>query len=271
MDIDKVFTHLRSLFQPAVANAHERLMWADRGAHAHVALREGYRLVPLPERRAPRPARKHAFQDAGSFCAFLLKAEHGFDPVKTEILGAMRASGGRIVAVSGPTWERDEVVFEMPRSAAWNHWMKRDGYNLNLKELRDLLRGRRADLNGKSRGVLADLTHVEVNVTKGGKVEIDPRTGLVVLDAVQKNTKVEGALPGEVELLIPVYEGGGEQLVTVDLIPSVADNGALFFQVRLVDPDKVIREAWLEQIRVVRETLGEAWQVGVGEMNFEVA
>lgn len=268
MDFKLLFTELKDLFQPAVGDPANRLIQASRGARAIVALRSGYSLVPVPEQRPVRPNRTHTFEDVASFTSFLLKTEHGFMPATTEILGS--SAYNAINAVNTAAWERDDVDLKLPLSSAWSFWKAKGGVRLSLKELRELLRARRNDLASKSKSIVADLTEVAVNVTKGSRVEIDPKSGIMTFDGVQKNTKVEGAIPSEIELILPIYEGGPHHNVTVDLVPSIdeSNGNALSFVLRLVDPDTVVREAWLEQIEKVRELLGKDWLVGIGTLGF---
>lgn len=268
MDFNILFNNLKDIFQPAVGDPTSRVIQAAKGAGSVIALRTGYELKRIPEARAERPNRTHTFEDVHSFTAFLLKPEHGFTPQSTEILGSSRVN--LIEAVAKAAWERDNVQCVLPLASAWNYWLLRDGKRFSLKDLRELLRARRGDLAQRSKSVVADLTDVAVNVTKGSKLEIDPKTGLVTFDGVQKNTKVEGAIPSEIELNVPVYEGGPFHTVTVDLVPSIDENNgnALSFTLRLVDPTAVVREAWTEQIDKVRELLGKDWLVGIGTLGF---
>lgn len=268
MDFHILFNNLKDLFQPAVGDPTSRVIQAAKGAGSVIALRTGYELKRIPEARAERPNRTHTFEDVHSFTAFLLKPEHGFTPQRTEILGSSESSSVRVV--NSMAWERDELLLRLPLASAWNYWLLRDGKRFPLKDLRELLRARRGDLAQRSKSVVADLTDVAVNVTKGSKLEIDPKTGLVTFDGVQKNTKVEGAIPSEIELNVPVYEGGPFHTVTVDLVPSIDENNgnALSFTLRLVDPTAVVREAWTEQIDKVRELLGKDWLVGIGTLGF---
>ena len=271
MDFKILFDNLRDLFQPAVGDPGNKVMFAERGVRAIVALRSGYSLVTVPEKRADRPNRTHTFEDVESFTSFLLKGEHGFTPQATEILGSSSDGCGEIDAVNTLAWERDEVDLKLPLSSAWSFWStKKNGARVSLKELRELLRARRGDLAPSSKSILPDLTAVAVNISKNAKLEIDPKSGLITFDGVEKNTKVEGAIPSEIVLHLPIYEGGPVHEVTVDLVAAIDEqnSNALSFTLRLVDPDTVVREAWLEQIEKVRELLGKEWLVGIGTLGF---
>jgi hypothetical protein len=247
----------------------------DKKGNQYVVVRDGYTIKGLEPPSAAQ--RVHRFTDLRSFAEWLLR--HA-DPKLTEI----SVGDEEVMAVlNGKQVHPDRITCELVKHPTFEAW--EDALNVEIGQVafHQLVRANRESLGAGAEDLMSSLS--QMKAVSGGEVEvhIDP-TGFTKFSGRKNTLEVEGAVPPEIRVVTPVYDGvereeddgeGGDALLQeyiLDVLVRMnyqADN----FTFKLIEPalELVMRSArrdvkrFLDRL-LASETTGE-FLVGMGTLS----
>ncbi len=237
-----------------------------------VAVRDGYELKDLPSREHAAPA--HRFVDVSDFAAWVkaraLHLDHVDILVDAELVAARLQVGDPDSAL---------VQCRLKVHPRLERWALVIGRPIDQRGLLLLLNAAAEDVHGGENvlGMLVgELSKLEVASGGDLKVQLDPRTGMQIFAGATKTNTVNGKLPSEITICVPVYSGAGldpdqpdgeKALITFALeIELVGTPPIPQFTLRWSARDDDMLQARRRVRGVLRQALGPLPCIGLGDL-----
>lgn len=255
-----VLTFLFDKLSPGVV-APAPLLVPNSPDESHVvAVRDGYKLSPIENRKAPKPGRRHQFADVPSFAAFVVK--HLGAPADVEIL----AGEASIVATSGATWWRDEVrctIAKHPTFLAWEQLLGR-------QTTQDVLYKRLTPLVGSiGPSFLTALGQIDLSTATEANYSMNEH-GTYDVVAKRQTTSGTAKLPSRIIVKTPIYLDAPVSTFTLAVMLEPLEPGKdPVFTLVPIDMEEAKLAAYREQVVMLRGCLGAEYLVGMGSLAFE--
>lgn len=244
-------------FAPAILKPDPHTPESSPHASGYVAVRSGYELKTVENKKAPAPGRRHKFYDVASFASFVKK--HMPNSNKCEIL----AGTVKIVAVDAAEYWRDEVSCDValdPQFVAWKNLLGRQTTQARL--YRELV-----PLSGTITGpFITALSQLDITQATEASYKLNEHGGYDVLSK-RATTNGTAKLPAKFVVNVPVYLDTEPVAITLAVgIDTMTAGQDPTFTLIAVDLDKVWLAEYRKQVDALRVLLGDKYLVGMGEV-----
>jgi len=245
-----------SLFEKASPELVITPVSPDGGSSVAI-VKDGFKLVEVPNGKSAAPTRVHTFLDTASFIAWLNRftsapvAEVFADPAQ-----------GSFTALCGPLRTSDRVSCKVAIDPTTKPLIAALGKPLTQEALRALLMALRAHLTESN--AIAQVSTFDAKITGTVTSHIDPRTGAKRLKVVSQGTEYNLELPPELHFTLPLYAGGEAVAITLSLCPDVEAGRAPSFTLTWPEQGQTVSDAFYAEVAKVRAGLGEGWLVMLG-------
>jgi uncharacterized protein YfdQ (DUF2303 family) len=205
--------------------------------------------------------------DAASFIAYFntfSEASSGVfahEPTQsvTAVIDYHKGNEGGSSSENVPHWGSHRLVLELQKSPRWNVWFSRNNKQFTQQDFAEFLEQYRGDIIKPSSGAVMDIAR-DLEATTEGEFSSGMRMadGSVKFKCSQTvRTTVQGAevqVPDAFTIEVPVFVGGSPVQMECMLRFRV-QTGKLAIWFTLVDPEEVIRQAFLQQRNTIETEL----------------
>lgn len=147
-------------------------------------------------------------------------------------------------------WGEHRLVLALKHSTAYNAWKSRDGHEMTQEEFANFLEDNRADIHTPAAAEMLEVAQSLQSVSKvdfaAGFRLVDGQRRLSYVETTESRagTKGELAIPAEIVIAVPIFEGADEADVITARFRHRIVSGGLRLSYRLDRPDDVVSAAY---------------------------
>lgn len=230
---------------------------ADGGPKVLDFTGDQYRTAPV------RKIGRTVVRDVASFAAYW--AKHNQDGRSEVYADRASLTATAVLDAHGPAgpedtgWGQHRLVLQLKHSSAFMAWKGADGRDMPQEQFAEFLEDNRADIRQPS---AAEMLEVAQSIQAATKVDfaagfrlVDGQRRLAYTETVESRAGAKGelAIPAEIVLAVPVFEGAKEADVITARFRHRINGGQLRLSYRLDRPDDVVDAAFEGVVAEVAE------------------
>jgi uncharacterized protein YfdQ (DUF2303 family) len=249
----------------AASHVRDPRLQVESSDQPFIVVPVGHRLESVEPLLAKPLARRTtvSLQTAESFGRFVAE----FVTAATRLFAAPSAEGGKFVAIidyhgtkeEEASWCAFKVQLQCQFSLQWKLWSGSNNKFMPQREFAEFLESNSAQIMDPPSAEFLEVAQnlqVSAGVAITGVTRLDDGRDQINYEAVtvaKAGEKGNLAIPSMFILALPVFEGTTAWKIKARLRTRVTDQKKLELKYELVNPQNTLREAWEEQINIIKE------------------